>query len=103
MQTCAFSDEIIFEKFQKVIKKLIEGVRIWTPITLTFFMINPNLRLHVFKIIITTQFQALVGGDGICNDAVFGRNNFILIFMQRSVYNVVFVSCGINFEKLDLS
>ncbi len=29
----------------------------------------------------------------LCNDAIFGRNNFILIFMQRSVYNVVFVSC----------
>ncbi len=39
----------------------------------------------------------------VCNDAVFGRNNFILIFMQRSVYNVVFVSCKIIFEKLDLS
>ena len=38
-----------------------------------------------------------------CNDAVFGRNKFILIFMQRSVYNVVFVSCEIIFEKLDLS
>jgi hypothetical protein len=65
LQTCAFTDEINFEKFKKVVKNLIEGARIWTPITLTFFMINPNLRLHVFKIIVTTQFQALVGGDGI--------------------------------------
>jgi hypothetical protein len=39
---CAFSDEINFEKFKKVVKNLIEGVKIQTPVTLTFFMINPN-------------------------------------------------------------
>ncbi len=38
----AFSDEINFEKFKKVVKNLIEGVKIQTPVTLTFFMINPN-------------------------------------------------------------
>jgi hypothetical protein len=37
-QACAFSDEINFEKF----KNLIEGVKIQTPVTLTFFLINPN-------------------------------------------------------------
>jgi hypothetical protein len=42
LQTCAFSDEINFEKFKKVVKNLIEGVGIWTPVTLTFFMVNPN-------------------------------------------------------------
>jgi hypothetical protein len=42
LQTCVFSDEINFEKFKKVVKNLIEGVKIWTPVTLTFFMINPN-------------------------------------------------------------
>ena len=42
LQTCAFSDEINFEKWKKVFKNLIEGVKIWTPVTLTFFMINPN-------------------------------------------------------------
>ena len=36
-----FSDEINFEKFKKVVKNLI-GVKIQTPVTLTFFMINPN-------------------------------------------------------------
>jgi hypothetical protein len=40
--SCAFYDEIYVENFKKVVKKLIEGVRIWTPVTLTFFMINPN-------------------------------------------------------------
>jgi hypothetical protein len=39
---CAFSDEINFEKFKKVVKNLIDGVKIQTPATLTFFMINPN-------------------------------------------------------------
>ncbi len=39
---CAFSGEINLEKFQKVVKNLIEGVKIQTPVTLTFFMINPN-------------------------------------------------------------
>ncbi len=39
---CAFSDEINFEKFKKVVKNLIEGVKIQTPVTLTFFMINLN-------------------------------------------------------------
>jgi hypothetical protein len=39
---CAFSDEINFEKYKKVLKNLIEGVKIQTPVTLTFFMINPN-------------------------------------------------------------
>jgi hypothetical protein len=38
----AFSDEINFEKFKKVLKNLIEGVKIQTPVTLTFFMITPN-------------------------------------------------------------
>ncbi len=42
LQTYAFSDEINFEKLKKVFKNLIEGVKIWTPVTLTFFMINPN-------------------------------------------------------------
>ncbi len=37
-----FSDEINFEKFKKVVKNLKEGVKIQTPVTLTFFMINPN-------------------------------------------------------------
>ena len=37
-----FSDEINLEKFKKVVKNLIEGVKIQTPVTLTFFMINPN-------------------------------------------------------------
>ncbi len=41
-RTCAFRDEINFEKFKKVVKKHIEGVGIWTPVTLTFFMIYPN-------------------------------------------------------------
>ena len=50
------------------------------------------------------NLRLFAGGAPIrCSDAVFGRNNSILIFMQRSVYNVVFVSCGIIFEKLDLS
>jgi|LakMenE18May11ns_1017448.scaffolds.fasta_scaffold6294202_1 hypothetical protein len=40
--TCAFSDEINFEKFKKVVKNFIEGVKFQTPVTLTFFMINPN-------------------------------------------------------------
>ncbi len=40
--TCAFSDEINLEKFKKVVKNLIEGLKIRTPVTLTFFMINPN-------------------------------------------------------------
>jgi hypothetical protein len=39
---CAFSDEINFVKFKKVVKNLIDGVGIWTPVTLTFFMIIPN-------------------------------------------------------------
>jgi hypothetical protein len=39
---CAFSDEINFEKFKKLVKNLIEGVTIQTSVTLTFFMINPN-------------------------------------------------------------
>jgi hypothetical protein len=42
LHTCAFNDEINFEKFKKVAKKLKEGVGIWTPVTLTFCMINPN-------------------------------------------------------------
>jgi hypothetical protein len=42
MPTCDTSDEIIFEKFNKVIKNHKEGVGIGTPVTLTFFMINPN-------------------------------------------------------------
>ncbi len=29
-------------KNSKVVKNLIEGVKIQTPVTLTFFMINPN-------------------------------------------------------------
>ena len=40
--SCAFDDEIYFENFKKVVKNLIEGVKIQTPVTLTFFMINPN-------------------------------------------------------------
>jgi hypothetical protein len=48
LHTCACSAEINFEKFKKVVKKLIEGLGIWTPVTLTFFMINPNLRMRVF-------------------------------------------------------
>ncbi len=39
---CAFSDEINLEKFKKVVKNLIEGVKIQNPVTLTFFMINLN-------------------------------------------------------------
>ncbi len=31
-----FSDEINFEKLKKVFKNFIEGVRIWTYVTLTF-------------------------------------------------------------------
>ncbi len=42
LHTCAFNDEINCEKFKKVVKKLIEEIRIWAPVTLTFFMINPN-------------------------------------------------------------
>ena len=42
LHTCAFSDEINVEKFKKVVKKLIEGIKTQTPVTLTFFMINPN-------------------------------------------------------------
>ncbi len=42
LHTCVFNDEINFEKVKKVVKKLIEGVGIWTPLTLTFFMINPK-------------------------------------------------------------
>ncbi len=34
--TCAFNDEINLEKFKKVVKKLIEGVGIWTPVTHLF-------------------------------------------------------------------
>ena len=34
---CAFSGEINFEKFKKVVKNLIDGVKIQTPVTLTFF------------------------------------------------------------------
>ncbi len=41
LHICAFNDEINFEKIKKLVKKLI-GVGIWTPVTLTFFMINPN-------------------------------------------------------------
>ncbi len=37
-----FCDEINFGKLKKVLKNLIEGVGIWTPVTLTFSMINPN-------------------------------------------------------------
>jgi hypothetical protein len=37
LHLCTFSDEINFEKFKKVVKKLIEGVGIWTPVTLTFY------------------------------------------------------------------
>ncbi len=40
--TCDCNDEINVEKVKKVVKNLIEGVGIWTPVTLTFFMINPN-------------------------------------------------------------
>jgi hypothetical protein len=29
-------------KNQKVVKNLIEGIKIQTPVTLTFFLINPN-------------------------------------------------------------
>jgi hypothetical protein len=43
LDSCAFNDEIN----QKSSPKLI-GVGIWTPVTLTFFMINPNQRLPVF-------------------------------------------------------
>ncbi len=42
LHTYAFNDEIKFEKFKKVVKKLIEGVGIWTPVTLTLFLIHPN-------------------------------------------------------------
>jgi hypothetical protein len=38
LHTCAFNDEINFEKFKKVVKKLV----IRTPVTLTFFRINPD-------------------------------------------------------------
>ncbi len=48
LHTCAFNDEINFIKFKKVVKNLIEGVRIGTPVTLTFFMINLNQSLSVF-------------------------------------------------------
>jgi hypothetical protein len=41
-QACAFSDEINFENFKKVVKNLIERVKFQTPVTLTFIMINPN-------------------------------------------------------------
>ena len=43
------------------------------------------------------SFTPAAAGAVMCSDAVFGRNNFILMFMQRSVYNVVFVSCEIIF------
>ncbi len=42
MHAYGFSDEINFGKLKKVLKNLIEGAGIWTPVTLTFFMINPN-------------------------------------------------------------
>ena len=42
LHTCALSDKINFEKLKKVAKKLIEGVGIWTPVTLTSCMINLN-------------------------------------------------------------
>ncbi len=42
LHTCTFHDKIIFEKFKKIVKKLIEEDGIWAPVTLTFFMINPN-------------------------------------------------------------
>ncbi len=40
IHACAFSDEINFEKFKKVVKNLIEIVKIQSPVTLTFLMIN---------------------------------------------------------------
>ncbi len=42
LHTYAFHDKINFEKLKKVVKKIKEGVGIWTPVTLTFFLINPN-------------------------------------------------------------
>ncbi len=42
LHTYAFSDESNIEKVKKVVKNLIQGVRIWTLVNPTFFMINPN-------------------------------------------------------------
>jgi hypothetical protein len=46
--SCGFSDETNFDKFIKVVKNLMEGVGNWTPVTQTFFLINPNQKLDVF-------------------------------------------------------
>ena len=35
-------DEIICKKSKKVVKNLLEGVGIWTPVTHEMFIINPN-------------------------------------------------------------
>ncbi len=34
--------KLFLKNSKKVVKNLIEGVKIQTPVTLTFFMINPN-------------------------------------------------------------
>ncbi len=81
LHTCAFVDEINFEKLKKVVKNLIERVRIWTPITLTFFMKNLNYGLSVFQIITTSLFQALVGGDGITLQNVPNYDEFKPLFL----------------------
>jgi hypothetical protein len=48
LHSCGFSDEINFDKLKKVGENLMEGVGIWTPVTLTCFMINLNLEVGHF-------------------------------------------------------
>jgi hypothetical protein len=57
LNSCAFNDEII----QKSSPKLI-GVGIWTPVTLTFFMINSNQRLPVFLNLHNITVSGFSGG-----------------------------------------
>jgi hypothetical protein len=48
MQTYAFSDEINFEKFKKVVKNLKEVYRIWTPCNPNFFQDKSKLEVACF-------------------------------------------------------
>jgi hypothetical protein len=76
------------------------------PCNPNFFMINQNQRLCVFQIIITSLFQALMGGDGITLQNVLNYDDFkSLIFLGKPVcspcceVNSFFVTYSSLFSK----
>ncbi len=62
IHACAFSGEINFEKIKKVVKNLIEGVKIQTPVTLTFF--HDKSKLEVVRFLNHHNYTVSGSGGG---------------------------------------